>query len=272
MNKNIPTARVITLTPAIATQLLARNPRNRKVSNRNYAIVLRAIQRGEWKLNGEAIKVDSDGFILDGQHRCLAVVDSGTPIQTFMIEGLEPDAQDTMDTGKSRGLADILSIRGHVNTAALAAIARRIYLFETHGLKAATQSSYPTTNHEVLAFFEANRWIESLVNDANRVASLAKMPASLAGLLMHVFQTLDRDDSAFFFYRLQTGENLESTSPIYALRRSLQALNESKGAIGQTYMAALAVKAWNKFRAGESVGMLKFTPGGANPEQFPEPK
>lgn len=267
------TTRIITLTPELAHELLAKNENNRKVSDRNYNKVRRAIERGEWRLNGEAIKVDRNGFVLDGQHRLFAVVDSGIPIETLIVEGLDPETQDTMDTGKTRSVADVLAIRGYKNTATLASIIRRIYLYEMHGLRAATIASYPTTNHEVLQFFAANPWIESLVGDSRRIAQFAKLPGSLAAVLQHVFAQLDADDAADFFERLVSGENLSSTHPIYALRRALHGIYEdSKGTKSQTYIAAITVKAWNKYRAGEQVGTLKFTPGGANPEAFPMPR
>lgn len=272
MTDSTPTARIITLTPAIASGLLDKNPRNRTIGAKNYAIVLRAIQRGEWKLNGEAIMVARDGTLLDGQHRCLAVVESGIAIETFIVENLDAVVQDTMNTGKSRSLGDILHIRGYVNSTALASIVRRIYVYETHGLKASTAGSYPTTNHEVLAFFERNLWIEQIVPDSKRIAAASKLPGSVVGLLTHVFQTIDRDDAAFFLQRLETGENLQLSSPIYVLRRALTILSESKGAMNQSYLVAIAVKAWNKYRDGEPIAMLKFLPGGANPESFPVPR
>lgn len=272
MTETVATARVTTITPAIAKELLARNKRNRKVSDRNYQVVLRSIIRNEWKLNGEAIKIDRNGYVLDGQHRLHAIVESETPIETFIIEGLDPDTQDTMDTGKSRTVADVLQIRGEKNTHTLASIIRRIYIYEAHGIKAATSASYPTTNREVLAFYEQNPWIESLVHEARRVGLYAKMPSSLAGLLIHAFTKVDAADAAFFFDKLVTGENLDSLSPIYALRRALQTIHDNpRGTKGQAYLAAISIKAFNKFRAGESVGTLKFTPGGANPEKFPIP-
>lgn len=267
-----PTARVINLTPELAAEYLNRNPRNRKVSPRNYATIVRAITNGEWELNGEAIKIDASGFILDGQHRCHAVVEAGIAIKTFLIENLPATVQDTMDTGKSRTLADILAIRGEVNANTVAAIARRIYISRRVSIRAATMASYPTTNKECLRFFDDNDWIRELTGPAKKVARFAKLPASLAGLLIASFSDIDTEDADYFFEHLMSGAELEPRSPILMLRSSLASLHDSKGTTNQTYMAALTIKAWNKFRAGESVGTLKFTPGGANPEKFPEPK
>lgn len=267
-----PIARIVTITQQMATELLNKNKRNRRVSDKNFTKLKRALLRGEWRLNGEAIKVDVDGRVLDGQHRLLAVEDTGIPMQTFMITGLPADTQDTMDTGKSRSIADVLAIRGYKNTATLSAILRRIYIYETHGLKAATQAAYPTTNHEVLAFFDSHPQIEELIAPARKAAQHGKLPGGLAGLLRYVFTGIDPDDTDDFFEKLCTGADMEARNPVLVLRESLKRLKDDKGTINQTYLAAICIKAWNKYRAGESVGTLKFTPGGATPEKFPEPK
>lgn len=267
-----PTARVVDLTPELASELLDRNTKNRRVSNRNYATIARAMRNGEWELNGEAIKIDTEGRVLDGQHRLHAVVEAGTTIRTFLIEGLPASTQETMDTGKSRTLADILEIRGDSNSTTVAAIARRVYLHRRHGLRSATLSSFPTTNKEVLRFLDDNEWIKDLSTPAQRIGRTAKMPASLTGLLMVAFSEIDQADADDFFEKLSTGAGLMPGDAILALRKVLLALHEGKGTRNQTYMAALTIKAWNKYRAGEPVSALRFAPGGATPEKFPEPK
>ena len=75
-------------------------------------------------LNGETVKIASDGTILDGQHRLYACIQAGVPFETVVIRGLPPEAQDTIDTGMARKFADQLALRGEVNTPLLAAITR----------------------------------------------------------------------------------------------------------------------------------------------------
>lgn len=271
-----PSARVVTLTPVLAASLLAANPRNRDKSNKNYGTVLRAIERGEWKLNGEAIKVTADGVLLDGQHRCMAVVDSGISIETFLIEGLPADTQDTMDTGKARSLSDVLQIHGEVNANGLAALIRKFRIREQSGLAvAAGTNSGGTffTIRELLDWLAANPWVREYVAPGKAVSRSVPMSGSTAGFLMRVFDEIDRDDSEFFWARLADGIDLSGTHPIYALRKALNSFEESvKGERNQRYLAAITVKAWNAYRAGDEVSLLRFRTGGAKPEAFPEPR
>lgn len=270
------TARVVDLTPELAEELLSRNPRNRDISNRNYAYVRRAMERGEWVLNGEAIKTGEDGYILDGQHRCRAVVDTGITIRTLLVEGLPSSTQDTMDTGKSRSLSDILKIRGERSSARLAAITRRLHVLEEYGLRAACGggTSYISTNRECLDYLDSNPWIREMVQPAFQIQTKANYPGcALTATLMVAFDRIDSDDSVYFWARAVDGVGLSAEHPVYVLRKTLNTIAEdSRGERNERYLGAITIKAWNAYRAGDPVGQLRFRVGGAKPEAFPEPK
>ena len=44
-----------------------------------------AIQRGEWQLTGEVIKLDDEGRVRDGQNRLHAIVEAGVPVRSVVI-------------------------------------------------------------------------------------------------------------------------------------------------------------------------------------------
>jgi hypothetical protein len=91
------------------------------------------MRRGEWRVNGEAIKISRDGKILDGQHRLMAVLEADVAIETLVITGLEPEAQETMDQGRARSLADVFKLRGEKYHNPLATATRTLCLFELYG-------------------------------------------------------------------------------------------------------------------------------------------
>ena len=49
---------IMTITPELAQEWLDRGGNNRKVTRRRIEAMTAAIQRGEWQLTGEAIKLD----------------------------------------------------------------------------------------------------------------------------------------------------------------------------------------------------------------------
>lgn len=266
---------IVTITPRLARQLLDQNTGNRKFSPANLQKVKTVMARGEWTLNGEAVKIAKTGRILDGQHRLRAAAETETTFETLIVYGLDDDTQETMDSGKSRTLADILSIRGYKNASATAAITLAIIRAEQWSIRAAVAggaSSYHVTNRQAIDRLER----EATLTDVPKIVAPVRrvgMPGKTAGLLYYVFSGIDTEDADHFFEHLASGANMERGNPILTLRNLLiSAKSESRGEINQTYIAAVTIKAWNRFRAGEDSAQLRFRVGGANPEKFPDPR
>lgn len=262
---------IVTITPEIAAEILPKNVRNRNISAQQLNKVRHALTSGQWKLNGEAIKIAKDGTLLDGQHRLTACVQTGIPFQTLLIYGLDKDTQDTMDTGKSRGPADVLSINGYKNSALLAAITLGIIRSEKWNMRTAftTGGNYPVTAREILHRVQEEPTITELCSVAQAVRK-AGLAGKISGVLYHRFAEIDKQDADYFFARLSEGDGLERGNPILTLREHLFSLkNANHGTLNPVFVSAIVIKAWNKFRRGEQCFQLRFKTGGANPEKYP---
>ncbi len=112
------------ITKRKAVEMLKRNEGNRPIRRSRVTKLAEAMRRGEWKFNGESIKVNCDGRIADGQHRLEAVVESGVTIDTLVVRGLPADCFDTMDQGASRTISDVLARNGEMYYAILATAIR----------------------------------------------------------------------------------------------------------------------------------------------------
>lgn len=265
---------VVTITPRLAKQLLHQNTGNRRVANTNLQKIKTAMARDEWVFNGEAIKISKSGKILDGQHRLIAAAETGTTFQTLIVYGLNDTTQDSMDTGKARTIADILTIRGYKNASSLAAITVAIIRSEQWGIRAATingANAYTVTPPQAVDRIEQE---PSLTEIHRAVAPATKigLPARTGGLLFYKLSEINCDDAQDFFFKLTSGEGLNRGNPVLTLRNLLIALKAERGQKDQTYIAALVIKAWNKYRNGQDLFTLRFVPGGAKPEPFPEPR
>jgi hypothetical protein len=138
---------IISLTPDLALQLLKINTSNRPLKARSVSVLAKAIKRGEWSFNGDAIRVSRSGRLLDGQHRCQAVVEAGIAVMTLLVTGLEDDVFSTIDRGFGRTTGDIMSIKGESNYIELASISRLVHLYETCGQPfSGNPSITPTAN------------------------------------------------------------------------------------------------------------------------------
>lgn len=267
------TYEVVEITPALAKEWLQRNTHNRNLRDRvvnGYAADMTA---GAWREDGQSIKFAADGTLLDGQHRLAAIVLSGVAVRILVVRGLPNDAQDTMDVGAKRTMADVLRLRGESHAVTLAAALLRAHKWEQgfrKNIKAGGNSN--PTHRQLLETLNTFPELRRSAEIGQRVQSVACLNASTAALCHWLFNRIDQSDCAYFFARLGDGVGLDSEDPIYALRRALQNLSNQPGRPDETYVCALVIKAWNHFRDGKSVQVLAWRAGGAKPEPFPEPK
>jgi hypothetical protein len=255
---------IIKVSPATAEALLKKNTRNRNINQRAVANLARTMANGEWVLNGEAIKIAWDGTVLDGQHRLSAIAQSGTTIETLVIEGLPNDAQDTMDTGRKRTTADVLAIYGEVNTNVMASVAKRAWMWESGNHKFAT-FSLPSTP-EILAFIErfpsVRRSAEIGVRTNHHYRAAG---ASVTGTAHHILNQVDPAECAEFFARLANGADLTFEHPILTLRARLQRERDQQKATRFHVGVALYIRAWNAVREGRTLNQLIQPPEASMP-------
>ena len=69
------------VTPALALEWLEKMGANRSVAQRYVEAFARDMRAGEWTLNGETIKFDVQGRLVDGQHRLWAVVQADVTVE-----------------------------------------------------------------------------------------------------------------------------------------------------------------------------------------------
>lgn len=262
-----------TITPETAKKMLSNNDNNRKISHHMVDLYAREMQNGEWSANGEAIKFSESGRLLDGQHRLMAVISSGIPLYTLVIRGLKDETQQTMDSGKKRSVGDALNLQGERNSNQLAAIARIVYVTDQLGLEAAMRNQIPPTPGEIIDFVHKTPQLQDLLSAARvfQRDSGGMMTISMFAALWWAFAHLDTSAANSFFSSLATGAELSADSPILLLRNQLQSarLHGQNRSMrnGRIQVAALTIKAWNSWRRGKSIKMLKFSVN----ETFPEP-
>lgn len=120
MNKyrdtKIVSVEVKTITPAMASEMLNKNNGNRNISQAKVQYYARIMREGSWKLTHQGIAISTTGNIIDGQHRLVAIVQYGKPID-FIVTIVEADdglgeltaVGQPIDIGKIRSISDITS-------------------------------------------------------------------------------------------------------------------------------------------------------------------
>jgi hypothetical protein len=131
----MPTYTEEDITPDIAERWLETcNKMNRKIrwdKVAEYAEIMK--QPAGWKLNGQGWSFDTEGVLVDGQHRALAVKKSGVTIRTLVTRGLAPGVRPTVDEGIKRRFMDDLTMNGITNANARESLFRKILAWEING-------------------------------------------------------------------------------------------------------------------------------------------
>jgi hypothetical protein len=254
--------RLIKITPLLAKEILQRNTGNRKIDWPWVRQLAREMTLGRWETNGVTVSWN-DEKLIDGQHRLLAVVESGVTVEMLVVEGLPSDVFDTIDIGKRRTAADTLSVRGETQCKNLAAALIVVDRYMTG--RVGKQVRYTNTEIEELL----NKYPE--VRRSVRACSETKKLVAKSVLTGCHYLFAKKDDASAdqFVHQLISGSGIIEGDPVYVLRERILQNSLAKAKLSGDYLMAIIIKAWNHKRAGRSVRCLRYREEGETPEAFP---
>jgi hypothetical protein len=255
--------RFVTITPAIAKKILEeRNLLNRKFSPTNINLMANSMKNGVWQFNGDTVRFNSEGVLSDGQNRLMAIIKSNTVQICLVISGIDVNAFETIDIGFGRSASDILSIYDVPNPTPTSQIVKFVFSWRAGKYSANRNTVRNLSNQEVMPYYG------TLVNIQNSVDFvLAKMKDSdklvtrtTLGGFHYEMSLIDKKKADEFIEKLCTGANLDSDSPIYALRAKLsKAKRNSRYKLTNKVMLQYIVLAWNYFRSDAKIKSLQIS-------------
>lgn len=247
---------VMTITPEQAKKFLSKMKVNRPCSNHVVNAYSQSLLRGEWVLNGESIKFDSNGSLVDGQHRLNAIIASNNPMKTLVTYGVSVDAFKSLDQGKNRTNADIIYIDDNEYASIKASVASNIMKYK-NGLMKHRRKSDRT---EVLRFYNLHK--ENIKSSIKFIASVKKdnYPAGFAIMAFchFIFRHVNFVKADEFISRLISGEGLSSKDVIYMLRERLIKNRLSTVKRNIFYQCELIFRAFNYYYKDQNVQSLKW--------------
>lgn len=251
----------IVIGPALAARLLEFNAGNRRLSGSRIEMYARQMREGAWDdRNPEAIVIDTNGKLRNGQHRLTAVIRSGATVWFKVETGVDPAVADVLDTGKPRNAGDVIQMT-----------------FDTpgrEGTQKATAARFRMAYERAPKSPWTDNWAKQLSNSevrdgylTHQVAIDAVHPAALAisksaglrggvGMWTGVLSLLLDTHAAgvpVFAHRAQTGENLSAGDPVLHLRNRLLVSSPGGTLIRSDLYSRMIVYAWNAFREGRSI-------------------
>lgn len=249
------------ITPDQAREWLGKTQRQRALSQKRMEAISHAIRAGNWQVNGETIIISAAGEVLDGQHRLRACIEADMPIRSVVCLGVDSAAIDTIDTGASRRIADVLHIEGMAQPGhyvTIAALMLRVKQWHSDGF---FSSYYPPRadtlalirgSHEALAAYISMFWDFRKVGLAN--------PAAMVATLAYIAKW--NPSVSDFAAQLISGENLKKGDPVYTLReRSLRDARSRTGRQGDREMwqtIVFTISAWSAWLHDEQ--LQRFSP------------
>lgn len=247
---------VETITPSKAAEYLKFNRSNRRLIGNRVEFYAKQMEKGQWKLTGDSIKFNSQGYLVDGQHRLQAVVKSGVTIQCLVIRNLDKDIFDVLDTGRGRQAGDVLSAYGYGNVFLLASAGRFIYHFE-HRI---VPSNPTLPNHDILETVNRHRDLTVFCSDI--VIHKFARSGVLVACLYWVAQC-DRTKGEVFVESFLTGQELKVTNPIYSLReRIINDRNLIASKRNRVIVSAMIFRTFNNWIGGKTASrMAAISPG-----------
>jgi len=254
-----PTFLTTQMLPEDAEYLLEENDHNRHMQTRVVDRYKRFMKAGKWRLNGECIKISTDGILLDGQHRLEALRQLGKPVRMSLAIGVAPDTFAINDTGKPRSSGDILSIAGYKNVNANAAALRFLLWYRDSEVFSSRIDICPD---DILTAIKRWPHITYFVYPSIEFKTL--MPSSIVQFFMYITQTIDSEKSYLFFQKLLTGEGLKKKSGILQLRNMLLKYKISNLSMDKRHHVACLVLAWNAFIEDRPAKTIKW-----NGKSFP---
>lgn len=112
MNGNKFETKTMTVTPIMAERWLKRNCVNRNIFHQRVETYAADMKAGNWRFNGEPICFDTEGHLVNGQHRLSAILKANCPIKTLVCFNVKVSDSDIYDRGRGRSTTDSLIMSG----------------------------------------------------------------------------------------------------------------------------------------------------------------
>lgn len=260
-------AKIETITRAKAMKLLESNKNNRPLNQTNLKMLIHELQRNNFQITGETIKIADDGTLLDGQHRLQAVVQSNIPLTTLVVTGIRNDAFLYIDTGKMRSASDALALNGIKNAIQMSAVGRFAMVFQKNSTDfRGSNKRLKLSNADICAFVSKN---DKNVVDSCHVGYNKKnklINKSILGGLHFIFKRINTEDADDFCHRLIEGDALALNSPIHVLRSEFIKDAKNKRKMTSYEKVGLICKAWNYYRSNKKITDLRFDINDAIPK------
>jgi len=242
---------VMEFTPPAASHVIrhwrgTHNRHEKPAAIRRYAADM-SIPNG-WHLNGSTIVFTDQHLLGDGQNRLLACISADKPFRTHVVFGIAHDYFMTIDQGRVRNPADVLTIAGVPHPGLVKQAVRWAELLDRKTVKRRTVFTPP----DILALYETkHQAVSDWVGEARAIFRLNRQPIGMVMALLYTFDKVDPDFTAEFASAWAGGTYEPRFAPIGSMQTAIERIARlSTGRVHDVVRMAMIVNCWNAIRAG----------------------
>lgn len=250
------------VTPEQAKEFLKANTANfRKPDVARINRYAHDMKEGRWQFNGDTVKLNG-GVLLDGQHRLMAIVQSGVPVRMLIVDDISHAAGVTIDDGKPRTAGHWLTHMGFKNANSIAAMARWCIVYRKGLWKNTSTGVDGYSRTEVIEYAKQHHdnlqsaW--KLSAPSRRLTSISVFGAIVYSAVGQALDPANNELLVWFCKSLATGVDLSDNEPVYHLRNRLT-VRHSAHKLTPFLQRMLLTIAWNKTARGEEAKVLRYT-------------
>ena len=256
----VPTNSVVLVTPKMANDWLLTNNRNRNLSKVRVAKIVEDIINYRWQYNGESIKFDINGNLIDGQHRLSAIAQSGLTLPLLVVNNLPTESQQTIDLGRPRSLNDIVNILNIPHSSKVAAIGNMVLQLENFPNIIWSERSIATKSRATDFITSKTSQLVAAAILSSNVYRAFHLRESVYGTFAYkVKESKNYAMFDLFHQGLVEGANLSHGDPRLALRNQIMRSPVlGNGRWQSQQQLAWTIKAWNGFIENKSMTRMRF--------------
>lgn len=256
------------ITPKEAETLLQRNQKNRRISPQRVLKYADAMKRGEWRDCESMILIDSNGVLINGQHRLLAIIEAKAPQRFVVKTGVAPESFEVIDTGAGRTIADALGITGYHNSKTLGSALRHLWFWQ-HGVQNKMGRKSPSIVELSAVLKKYPQTVDSVHAVRNQAANRIAPPAVMAAWHM-ILGLADENRRDSFFEGLVEG--VHPDRGVLKLRDRLidERLEGVHYSAQLAHLSSLVFSTWNRILRGEKIERVTEPKSWQWPEGLPK--
>ena len=239
----------------LAAEFLSRNTLNRPKKPSKIKLYSESMAAGQWPVTGVPIIFGRGGRLLDGQNRLQAIIDTGSTVRTLVVEGVEDEVFDVIDSGARRSSSDVLVIMGYEGwIASCGSSAVTVASNLMRGLWPYTNTVSPQGVREFVECHpDLMRSVEFMSGFPRKGVTINHSAGAALHFLMAKKSAVLADR---YMQQLYIGNDLCFGDMVLTLRNSIEAkgkVGEFNDRSGKTLLVGAIIRVWNSLRSGRSI-------------------